>query len=83
MTTPETTSRAGDLVSPAEELRAALGGFVADFKDFSKGVTAKLQKQDDRMNKLDRKTLMAARPALAAAADIEAGNPLPDVADPD
>jgi HK97 family phage major capsid protein len=59
-------------MSPAEELRTALGGFVTDFKDFSNGVTAKLQKQDDRMNKLDRKTLMAARPSLATSAEMDA-----------
>ncbi|MEJ6398036.1 phage major capsid protein [Yoonia sp. 208BN28-4] len=59
-------------MSPAEELRTAIGGFVADFKSFSNGVNAKLQKQDDRMNKLDRKTLMAARPALSAAAEADA-----------
>lgn len=76
MTTPETISRAGkdvsDDLTPAQELRAAMGGFVADFKDFSNGVSAKLQKQEDRMNKLDRKTLMANRPALAASADLDA-----------
>ena len=76
MTTPETPSRAGvDLPAdqtPAQQLKAALGGFVAEFKDFSHGVTATLQKQEDRMNKLDRKTLMAARPALAASTDLDA-----------
>ncbi len=76
MTTTGTNSRAGkgmsDDMSPAQELRAALGGFVADFKDFSNGVSAKLQKQEDRMNKLDRKTLMAARPSLAVSAEMDA-----------
>ncbi|MBB5722068.1 HK97 family phage major capsid protein [Loktanella ponticola] len=76
MTTTGTASRAGkgmsDDMSPAQELRAALGGFVADFKDFSNGVSAKLQKQEDRMNKLDRKTLMAARPSLAVSAEMDA-----------
>ncbi len=72
MTKPETNSRAGEALSPAEELRAAMGGFVTDFKNFSNGVTAKLQKQDDRMNKLDRKTLMAARPTLANTAEMDA-----------
>lgn len=76
MTKSGTFSRAGEGVSadmsPAQELRAALGGFVADFKDFSNGVNAKLQEQEDRMNKLDRKTLMAARPALAVAAEMDA-----------
>jgi HK97 family phage major capsid protein len=59
-------------VSPAQALNAAMAGFVSDFKDFSHGVNAKLQKQDDRMNKLDRKTMMNARPVLAAAAADEA-----------
>jgi HK97 family phage major capsid protein len=72
MTKPETNTRAGEALSPAEELRAAMGGFVTDFKNFSNGVTAKLQKQDDRMNKLDRKTLMAARPTLANTAEMDA-----------
>ncbi len=72
MTKPETASRAGKDLSPAQELTAALSGFVIDFKDFSTGVNATLQKQEDRMNKLDRKTLMAARPALAASADMDA-----------
>ena len=76
MTTTGNASRAGkgmsDDMSPAQELRAALGGFVAEFKDFSNGVSAKLQKQEDRMNKLDRKTLMAARPSLAVSAEMDA-----------
>ncbi|WP_414727813.1 phage major capsid protein, partial [Yoonia sp.] len=40
--------------------------------DFSHGVNAKLQKQDDRMNKLDRKTMMTTRTALAHAASQDA-----------
>lgn len=72
MTTPGMDSRAGGALSPADDLKAALGGFVAEFKDFSNGVSAKLQKQEDRMNKLDRKTLMGQRSPLAAGADMEA-----------
>lgn len=72
MSKTETASRAGEDLSPAQDLTAALRGFVADFKDFSTGVTATLQKQEDRMNKLDRKTLLAARPALAASAEFDA-----------
>ncbi len=72
MTKTESDSRVGEDVSPAQALNAAIAGFVSDFKDFSHGVNAKLQKQDDRMNKLDRKTMMNARPALAAAAADEA-----------
>ena len=72
MTTTESNSRAGEDVSPAQELSAAIAGFMSEFKDFSHGVNAKLQKQDDRMNKLDRKTMINARPALARAADEDA-----------
>ncbi len=72
MTKTETKSRTGEDVSPAEELRTAISGFVSEFKTFSTGVDAKLQKQEDRMNKLDRKTMMAGRPALASAAADDA-----------
>jgi HK97 family phage major capsid protein len=72
MDVTETKSRAGEDVSPAQALNTAMTGFMADFKDFSHGVTAKLQKQDDRMNKLDRKTMINARPALAQAAAEDA-----------
>lgn len=73
MSKPETKSRAGEDVSPAKELKSAMAGFMNDFKNFSDGIHAKFQKQDERMNKLDRKTMTAgARPALAAAASIEA-----------
>ncbi len=72
MSKPETKARVGEDMSPADELRTATSGFMSDFKDFSNGVTAKIQKQDDRMNKLDRKTMMAGRPALATNAHDDA-----------
>ncbi len=72
MTQTETKSRTGEDLSPAEELRTAISGFVSEFKTFSTGIDAKMQKQEDRMNKLDRKTMMAGRPALAMAAAEEA-----------
>ncbi len=72
MTKPETKSRPGDAVPPAEDLKTAMASFVNEFKTFSTGVHATLQKQEERMNKLDRKSLMAGRPALASAAETEA-----------
>ena len=72
MSKTETKSRAGEDMSPAQSLNAAIAGFMSDFIDFSQGVNAKLQKQDDRMNKLDRKTMINARPALAQAAAEDA-----------
>lgn len=68
MSKTEYDSLVGGDVSPAHGLNTAIAGFMNDFKDFSHGLNAKLQKQDDRMNKLDRKTLINARPALAQAA---------------
>lgn len=61
-----------DDMPAAQALNAAIAGFMHDFKDFSQGVTAQLQKQDDRMTKLDRKTMTMARPVLARAATEEA-----------
>lgn len=72
MNTPETKSRAGEGLSPAEELKTALSGFVTDFKDFTNGINAKLQKQEERMNTFDRKPLISGRPVLASAAETEA-----------
>tara|TARA_R110002051_G_scaffold14460_3_gene46815 strand:- start:6489 stop:7670 length:1182 start_codon:yes stop_codon:yes gene_type:complete len=72
MSKPETKARVGEDVSPADELKTAISGFMSDFNDFSHGVNAKLQKQDDRMNKLDRKTMTSARPVLAASAHEDA-----------
>ena len=72
MSKNESVSRAGEDLSPAQELKTAIAAFMSDFKDFSNGVNAKLQKQDDRMNKLDRKTMMNARAPLAMAATQDA-----------
>ncbi len=73
MTIPECKARAGEDVSPAQELKSAMAGFVTDFKDFTTEIQTKMQEQDDRMTKLDRKSMISgARPALAAAASVEA-----------
>lgn len=72
MTVPESVSRTGEVVSPADDLKSAIGGFMSEFKTFSTGIHATLQKQEDRMNKLDRKTMMARRPELGASADLDA-----------
>ncbi|SLN59742.1 phage major capsid protein [Pseudooctadecabacter jejudonensis] len=88
MTTPEFKARAGKDASavaipaqdraldgartPAAELKAAMAGFVSEFKDFTTNIETKLQQQDDRMTKLDRKSTFGARPALATAASVEA-----------
>ncbi|MEM8536385.1 MAG: phage major capsid protein [Pseudomonadota bacterium] len=72
MTDTNPLAGCGEDVPAAQALNTAIAGFMRDFKDFSQGIDAKLQKQDDRMTKLDRKTLLAARPALAQAATADA-----------
>jgi len=73
MSTTGTNSRTGEDLSPAGELRAAIAGFVGDFRAFATDIQTKLQQQDDRMTRLDRKSLHSAqRPALAVAADLDA-----------
>lgn len=68
--TPETTSRAGEGLSPAEELKTSINAFMNDFRLFAGDVQRRLQQQEDRMTKLDRKSLLAGgRPALSATSD--------------
>ncbi|SHG40280.1 phage major capsid protein [Cognatishimia maritima] len=57
-------ARNGEDVSPVEGVKAAVAGFTSEFKGFRASVEQKLQQQDERMNKLDQKTMMAARPVL-------------------
>ncbi|MDA0722619.1 MAG: phage major capsid protein [Proteobacteria bacterium] len=71
MTTPVPKARiAQDLSAP--DLTEAIAGFLADFTTFTNRLQAKLQRQDDRMNKLDRKTMMTARSALTTTAAPDA-----------
>ncbi|MCF2903537.1 phage major capsid protein [Octadecabacter sp. CECT 8868] len=78
MTKPECKARAGEdasnaALTPVNELKTAMAGFVTDFKDFTTDIQIKLKEQDDRMTKLDRKSMISgARPALATAASVEA-----------
>ncbi len=53
----------------AAGLRAAVEGFLNEFKAFQGEVKVSLQQQDDRMTMLDRKTTTHGRPVLTGAAD--------------
>jgi len=57
---------------PEQEVARALSGLVGDLKRFQDGIETKLKQTEERVNMLDRKTLMAGRPALARAAETEA-----------
>jgi len=69
MSKTETKARAGTgasgTESPAADVKTALAGFMTD-------ITSRLQKQEERLTMLDRKSTLTRRPALAAAADAEA-----------
>lgn len=71
MTRTESEARGGQGVpadqGPAAEVKTALAGFVRDLKGFQAELTQKLQKQEERLTMLDRKTQTVGRPALAAA----------------
>jgi HK97 family phage major capsid protein len=53
-------------------LRAAVEGFLNEFKAFQGEVKVSLQQQDDRMTILDRKTTHHGRPVLTGAVDTAA-----------
>jgi HK97 family phage major capsid protein len=62
-------------LSPTEEVKTALAGFVSDIKSLQDDIAKKLQQQEERLTMLDRKSLpnaAAARPVLAAQADFDA-----------
>jgi len=69
MSQTESKSRAGGDVpgseSAASEVKTALAGFISDIND-------RLEKQEERMTMLDRKSQVTRRPALSAAASEDA-----------
>ncbi|QQA41242.1 phage major capsid protein [Pelagovum pacificum] len=63
----------GEIPPAATELRDALTDFVSDFKSFRSDIEKKVEEQESRMTRIDRKSLMGVqRPALSAAAETEA-----------
>lgn len=59
-------------LSPAEDVRRAVTGFVTQMKGFQAEIETKFQQAEERMNMLDRKTLTAGRTPLAGATDVVA-----------
>ncbi|MCB1337039.1 MAG: phage major capsid protein [Maritimibacter sp.] len=59
-------------LSPAAEVKTAMAGFMSDIKAFHDDINSRLQQQEERLTMLDRKSLKTSRPALAAAADLDA-----------
>ena len=77
MSTTEAQSRTGGDLSPVAEVKTAVAGFMSDFTGFRADILERLQQQDDKMTKIERKSMGLARPALstAEAARAEAGAP--------
>ena len=59
-------------LSPAEDVRRAVTGFVTQFKGFQAKIETKLQQTEERMTMLDRKKMTAVRTPLAGAVDAGA-----------
>ncbi|WP_299869492.1 phage major capsid protein [uncultured Roseobacter sp.] len=62
----------GEGLSPAEDVRQAVTGFVTDFKSFQTEIESKLQQTEERLTMLDRKTHTPQRSPLAGAVDVGA-----------
>jgi HK97 family phage major capsid protein len=54
---------------PVVEMKAAVSGFLNEFRGFQHDMAKRLQQQEERMNSLDRKSMISGRPALSAARD--------------
>ena len=72
MSNTEMNSRPGEDVSPGAEIKTALAGFVNDLKGFQADIQKRLHTQDEKMSKIERKSLGARRPALSQATDVDA-----------
>jgi HK97 family phage major capsid protein len=72
MSKTEIKSRIGGAVSPAEEVKLAISGFVNEFKGFQSEMQSKIQQTEERLTMLDRKSYRAGRPPLSQAEPMEA-----------
>jgi HK97 family phage major capsid protein len=67
MSKTETKSRTGEDLSPVQDVKQAVTGFMADLKDFQTEINSKFQQTEERLNMLDRKSISATRPTLSGA----------------
>ncbi len=72
MSRTEAKAAAGGGLTPAEDAREAITGFLGAFKDFQTDMTTKLKQQEERLTMLDRKSVTHARTPLGAVADLDA-----------
>jgi HK97 family phage major capsid protein len=67
MNVTESSAPAGERLTLVHEVKQAVEGFVNDFSIFRGEVEKKMQEQEKRMTMMDRKSMVANRPQLAAA----------------
>ncbi|RBI75734.1 phage major capsid protein [Roseovarius sp. TE539] len=72
MSKTEITSRVGEDVSPAAEVKSAVTDFMNDFRGFQSDITNRLKQQEEKMTMFERTSITAARPALAVEAETGA-----------
>lgn len=58
--------------APGGDVKSAFEGFLKEFRGFRDEVKTRLQQQEERLTMLDRKSIVAGRPALATRAEVEA-----------
>ncbi len=66
------STKSGADLSPAEEVRQAVSGFVSDFNGFLAEMNSKLQQSEERIAMMDRKMTLPARSPLGGAIDHDA-----------
>ena len=72
MSKTEAQAAGGMGLSPADEVKQAVTGFVTDFKHYRTEIDAKLQQTEERLNMLDRKTHSPQRTPLGGSIDARA-----------
>lgn len=72
MSKTEATARTGGDVSPVAEVKSAVAGFMTEFMGFRADILERFKQQDDKMTKMERKSLAQARPILSTSAESAA-----------
>ncbi|SHM41179.1 phage major capsid protein, HK97 family [Roseovarius litoreus] len=72
MSKTEAKARTGEDVSPVAEVKSAVAGFMTEFMGFRADILERFKQQDDKMTKMERKSLAQARPILSASAESAA-----------
>ena len=57
--------------NPQLEVKAAVAGFLNEFRNFQSEIKSKLKEQELQLAMLDRKSIAASRPPLARGAETE------------